>query len=60
MAISGVLIDLLSVFYFRRAKKNMKSAVNHFNWEIQQELKKQSSVMDIGITANGLGMVYTF
>ncbi len=60
MAVSGISVTLLSVNYYYKAKKNINAAINHYNWEVQEKLSKQKSLINIDLTINGLGLVITF
>jgi len=57
---TGVYLGITGNNFLFTGKRKMKSAVNHFNLEVQEKLKRESSYLNLGITQNGLGFVYSF
>lgn len=56
----GIVLDVVSIPLYLKGKSKMKAAVNHFNWEVQQQLQKETSSINLGVTKNGFGLVYSF
>lgn len=56
----GIIVDLISIPIYSSARSNMNNAVNHYNWEIENQTKKEIGSFHLGVTNHGLGLVYSF
>lgn len=57
---AGVILDLISIPFYAVCSSNLNSAVNHYNWEIDQNVKQEVGSLNLSITNSGVGIVYSF
>jgi len=57
---TGYILGLSGLRHVYKSYQYNRAAVNHFNWEVQEKLNKETSFLNLGITQNGFGFVYLF
>ncbi|MDR1112434.1 MAG: hypothetical protein LBL18_01565 [Bacteroidales bacterium] len=56
----GILFSGLTFYYSRQSKNNTHAAVKLFNRQATQQTSYQGIKLDVGLTANGIGLKITF
>lgn len=56
----GVLINLISIPYYLAGSSKLKSAVDQYNNEVDLEIGQKVGSLNLSITNNGFGLVYSF
>lgn len=56
----GAILGTTGIIIKGGQKKHVNNAVNHFNWEMNQEMEQEAPNLELSVAGNGVGLFYSF